>query len=211
MRTRVSIAMFFLLTTLVCGAEAQDLTLADDATFTPVSGYAGATKILGPTGGFRGLTAIEWWEDSDEPCKIRLDSVNVNTGDVNQPELVLNGIQPRLGSQPCSSPGNRKRVAFAGAANWIHKVQVCTTDKKDSSEDKLKGIRIWPATVNDRSPLSISYGSTAQEDKHTHCEKWRSEVACPQGKIGARLRVHHDGAETKVIGLALECRTLRLQ
>ena len=211
MRTMIPMAIFLVLTIVVCGAEAQNLTLADDATFTAVSGYAGANKTLGATGGFRGLTAIEWWEDSDEPCKIRLDSVHVNTGDVNQPELALTGVQPRLGSQPCSSPGNRKRVGFAGTANWIHKVQVCTTDKKDSSGDKLKGIRIWAATVNSRSPLSISYGSTAQEDKHTNCETWRSAVACPSGKIGSRLRVHHDGAETEVMGLALECRTLKLE
>jgi hypothetical protein len=31
------------------------------------------------------------------------------------------------------------------------------------------------------------------------------------GKIASRLRVHHDSSETKVIGLALECRTLRLR
>src|SRR5947207_2246354 len=176
MRAWISTVIVFVLTIIVWGAEAQDLTLADDATFTAVSGYAGATKLLGATGGFRGLAAIEWFEDSDEPCKIRLNSVHVNTGDVNQPELLLNGTQPRLGKQPCSSPGNEKRVGFAGTNNWIHKVQVCTTDKRDSSEDKLKGIRIWPATVNDRSPLAINYGSTAQEDKHTNCEKWRGEV-----------------------------------
>ena len=203
---RATVPGFLLL--LPLSALAQNLTLTGDATFTAVSGYAGGNETRGATDGSRGITAITWYEDGDEPCKLVLDTKDFNTRDINNPQVVLKDVYTHTGKQPCSSPGNRKAVRLAGTDNWIYKIQTCTTDKRNTSNNKLKGIRIWAATVNQRSPLSVSRGSSFQEAKHTHCSKWRTAVACPQGKIASRLRVHHNGSKTKAIGLALECRTL---
>ncbi len=189
-------------------AHAQNLTLTNNPTVTAVSGYAGANSTLGASSGLRGLTAIEWYEDGDEPCKLILDTKDFNTQDINRPQIVLEDVYTHVGKQPCSSPGNKKDVRLAGSDNWIYKIQACTTDKRDTSDNKLKGIRIWPATVNSRSPLAVSRGSSAVEDKHTHCDKWHTAASCPVGKIGSRLLVHHNASKTKIMGLALECRTL---
>jgi hypothetical protein len=189
-------------------AQAQSVTLNNNPTVTAVSGYAGGSVTLGASSGLRGLTAIEWYEDSDEPCKLILDTKDFNTQDINRPQVLLEDVYTHAGKQPCSSPGNKKDVRLAGSDNWIYKIQACTTDKRDTSDNKLKGIRIWPATVNSRSPLAVSRGSSAVEDKHTHCDKWHATASCPVGKIASRLLVHHDASKTKIMGLALECRTL---
>ncbi len=197
-----------LLLLLPLSALAQNLTLASDATFTMVSGYAGGNLTLGAADGSRGLARITWYEQGDDPCKLVLNNKDLNTRAVTQPQIVLKGTYTNLGKAPCSSPGNRKDVLLSGTDNWIYKVQACTTDKRDTGDNKLKGIRIWAATVNRRSPLSVSRGSSYQEDKHVHCAKWHPAVACLNGKIASRLRVHYDGAKSRIIGLALECRTL---
>lgn len=188
--------------------QANNLTLIDNSTTTKVSGYAGQFKSVGPTGGFRGISAIEWWEDRDKPCKLELTTKHFNNGDTNQPEIILDGVTTNLGTKQCATPGNRKWIGLSGTDDWIYKVQVCTTDKNQTSKNKLKGIRIWARSVNNRSPLEIISQSANQETKHAHCDKWHTAQACPTGKVASRIRVHHDASEEQIIGLALECRTL---
>lgn len=196
-------------------ASAQTLILADDAAMTPVSGRAGAQTFIGFSDTGRAVSGVVWWEDGDEPCKVETARIDLNSGDINRPETRLDGLtnvgSVKLGKKPCTSPGNRKGAGFFGTTNFIYKLQVCTTDKNNTAKNKLKGIRIWPRTIASRSPLRLTDGKTKEEAMHSHCRDWHQTVACPAGKIASRLRVHHDNSETKVIGLALECRTLRLR
>ena len=65
---------------------AQNLTLADATTFIAVSSYDRSNHTIRVTGGFRGMTAITWHEDSDEPCKLVLDTKHLNRQDINEPQ-----------------------------------------------------------------------------------------------------------------------------
>ncbi len=217
MKSKVNIAVtvlalgIFAAPSSLLGDAAIKLKLRDDATWTSVSGYSAAYKTLGASGGFRGTYKIRWWEDGDKPCKLELSTRHLNTFDTNLPYMVLDGIGVQLGKKPCSSPGNVKSVQLTGNSNWIYKLQVCTTDKASTSKNKLKGLRIWARTVNDRDPLSLSTQGSTEETVHTNCNKWHSAVACPSGKVASRLRVHYDASEEFIRGIALECRTLELK
>lgn len=203
--------MGVVLALLVSAAWADvNLKFQDDATWTSVSGYAAGYKTLGASGGYRGLYRIKWWEDRDDPCKLELSTRHFNTFDTNKPSVLLDSTYTHVGHQPCSSPGNAKTVSLSGNTNWIYKVQVCTTDKNDTSKNKLKGLRIWARSI-DRSPLSLTTQAAAEEIIHTNCNKWHASVVCPAGKIASRLRIYHDAAEENIRGLALECRTPIIQ
>ena len=91
----------FCLFSIAMPARAQNLQLANDGSFEAVSGYAGKSLTIGATGGFRGLAAIEWFEDGNDPCKLVLDTKHLNNKDVNQPSIVLTGTHTVLGKQPC--------------------------------------------------------------------------------------------------------------
>jgi hypothetical protein len=114
--------------------------------------------------------------------------------------------------------GNRKEVSAIANDKFLYKLNACTTDKRKSSDGKLKGIRIWVRTLTykdykeGRAPELIDE-PTPQEAYHTNCAKWHTPVACDPGEVAARLRVHHNdvGHRDWVTGLSLICKKVALK
>lgn len=183
------------------GALAQDagpVRMTGDITWTAVSGYSGGYYELGTSGNTRLATKITWWEMNDFPCKFTLNSRDLNTRGA--------GRDYSNTFRGCSSPGNRKYVRTANIADSIYKVQVCTTDRKKSENNRLKGIRIWTQTANDNLIANTTRNATPIESRHTNCKKWRRAVSCPAGQAAAKIRVT-TGAKA-FYGIALGCRRL---
>lgn len=114
--------------------------------------------------------------------------------------------------------GNEKSAVLPNFDQYVYRLQVCTTDKRDTWDDKLKGVRIWSRSVRYKdykpgeTPILVDE-STPHEDIHKpHCDKWHKPVQCAAGEIATGLRVHYSTKNHNPIsGLALLCRKLQLK
>lgn len=157
---------------------------------------------------YAGIHGITWSEDKDKPCDIEVDAKELvsgrRVGDSNTAVVAKDGH-----FEICKgSKGNTKEVQFSNSKYYLHGIGICTTDKKDSTENRLKGIRIYPTEVKDDGTLNRM--SNYVQNKHTNCNDkyWRTPVYCPTGYIASGLKVHHrDGYFT---GIGLKCRKVGL-
>ena len=155
---------------------------------------------------YAGIKGVTWSEDKDKPCRIEVDAKELASelvyGDSRTPAVARDGS-----FEICSGKaGNEKAVRFSKASYYVRGVQVCTTDKKDSDDNRLKGIRLYIADV--KPDGSVTFLNNYEQDKHTNCATWRSTVSCPAGSIASGLNVHHrDGYFT---GLGLKCRKVEV-
>ena len=155
---------------------------------------------------YAGIKGITWSEDKDKPCDIRVNAKELVSGlvygDSKTAAVAKDGVFEICGG----NPGNTKSVQFSNANYYVRGVQVCTTDKKNSDDNRLKGIRLYIAEV--KSDGSVSALGNYEQDLHTNCATWRSTVTCPTGHIATGMRVHHrDGYFT---GLGLKCRKVEV-
>lgn len=195
------------LVTSVLAVFASSSVLAQDVgavrmtgpiTWTAVSGYSGGYYELGTSGNTRLPTQITWWEMRDIPCKVTVNARDLNTR--------TGGRDYSQTYRGCSGAGNRKFVRTFNITDSIYKIQVCTTDKKKSENNRLKGIRIWTQTANNRLIANTTRNTTPIESRHTNCKKWRSAVSCPTGQAAAKIRV--SVGPKAFYGIALGCRRL---
>jgi hypothetical protein len=187
------------------------LELAEKDTITAVSGYAG-TRLTAETGQkFQGLTTIEWVEESDDVRKIKIYTYHLNNKkvDLSNGGVVTHSKQDTI-KLTSDVKGNSKTVHTVNTSSFVHKIQVCTTDKKkDSSKNKLKGIRIWSRTVNDTNPVTFTDQPSEMEVKHTNCKVWHHAVACGKGQIATGLQGHYTLKTRSFNGIALICNDVK--
>lgn len=155
---------------------------------------------------YAGIKGITWSEDNDKPCDMKVDAKELVSGlvygDSKTAAVARDGEFGICGGKL----GNEKRVQLSGAARYVRGVQVCTTDKKDSDDNRLKGIRLYIAEV--KADGSVTALNNYEQDQHTNCVVWRTTVNCPSGHIASGVRVHHrDGYFT---GLGLKCRKVEV-
>ena len=114
------------------------------------------------------------------------------------------------------SPGNEKWSERRGKNEYITKVQVCLTDKKDSTKNKIKGIRLWGRTLNVKE-ATLGAVNGPDEARHTNCKKWSKKVACPDGQVATKIKVYfekynqgpyHEVDYGFAKGIALGCREI---
>jgi len=202
---------------LVLTTAASALTLAIAALVTPsadaaagksvldgaviwsaVSGDTGPeSEIIGSDTDVRAAYSIRWWEDADDPCKFRVYNRHIN----------LDGYKTPEASWCSGSPGNEKWAERRGEDEYITALQVCLTDKKDSTRNKVKGLRVWGRELN-AGTLGPENGP--DEDKHTHCKQWSKKVSCGSGKIATKIKVYYNTYQWNkagwATGIALGCR-----
>lgn len=173
--------------------------------WTAVSGYTGLVNVvLGASDAdYQGGVSIQWFEDSDDACKVTFYTRHFNVGD-SKP----NGYEKCYGSS-----GNEKWVARRGESEYITALQVCTTDKSgDSAKNKLKGIRLW-GRVLDAAKATLGPVNPPDDAIHTHCKDWSKKVECPAGEVAAQIRVYMEDrvvpmqpTHSMAKGIALGCR-----
>jgi hypothetical protein len=179
-------------------ASAGNSVLDGSVSWTAVSGDTGSeSKVVGSDTDVRAAYSIRWWEDSDDPCKFRVYNRHINLGGIQEPEK----------SWCDGSPGNEKWAERRGANEYITALQVCLTDKKDSTKNKVKGLRVWGRTL---TAGTLGPENGPDEDKHTHCKQWSNKVSCGTGKIATKIKVYYNEYQWSshgfATGIALGCR-----
>jgi hypothetical protein len=235
--------------TTVVNAEVDKLELVGKDVHTSFSGYDGAENTLGVDGHYQGLHSIVWGEKTDDPCGMYIVTQHINNGtsvmlqnDLPKHDRVSkyvfgeftikeNTYRPYV-DYSSGSPvtrfveevkldcnGNRKLVSAIKNFNYVYKINVCTTDKKNTYDNKLKGVRFWTRELVYRNykdgedPILITQ-PTPQEAIHApHCDKWHTPVQCDAGEIATRLVVAHNdfGHRDWITGLALYCKKVRVK
>ena len=161
---------------------------------TAVSGYSNKKTTVND-GTWFGIQGISFWEYGDYSCRVETNADHFNKVSTRKREFNARG-------KDCSK--SKKQVLFNGKDDYVYKIQVCTTDKKDASKNKLKGIRIWARTINRGSTVTLTNQSAKLEAKRTNCKKWHKAVSCPSGQVANAVKAHYDGIN--ITGLALDCR-----
>lgn len=182
--------------------------LTGPVNWTGISGYTAPNPIVLPAEGkdFMAAYSIQWWEDGDEACKFKLYTRQINKGTIESPE-----------AEACSdSPGSEKWVARRGPHEYITALQVCTTDKKDTTKNKLKGIRLWGRILNPETG-ALGPVNTPEDQARPHCKKWHPKVECPDGEVATAITVYSEMGRaypaaplhSSAKGISLGCRKVQ--
>lgn len=165
------------------------------------SGGTGDTKIsVGYDDEF--LYDIGWSEYQDDPCHFRTKGSHRSDDkwvDAAAVDANTSGCKDLSTSFTVTS---RFDHADASEGRFISGIQVCRSGKKDTDQQKLKGIRIRTRTV---SATGVVSDAPAGEDDHklAHCDTWETWVECPSGQLARRLLIDAFGRSAKSI--ELEC------
>ena len=172
------------------------LTLGTATVPNKISGYTGDKKVADA---YYGLKKILWEEDNDKPCYLSAEARKLSSPDEGR----LAEISICKGSA-----GNKKIVELNEADHYVRGIAVCTTDKKDSSDNRLKGIKIYVAEVkSDGKVLALN---AFEKNEHTNCSEWHAAVYCPAGHIANAVNVFYKGGDASgkggyFTGLGLKC------
>ena len=178
-------------------ARADVTTDPDSASVSNVSGYTGKKGDVKAVSLDWGLKTVTWYEKADKPCKL-----TISARDLYDPDKLVATSDYEL--DICGgAASNKKLVSFTDSRrNFIRGVAVCTTDKKDSSDNRLKGIKIFAAKVT--TDGQVTELTTFEKNEHTNCAKWRKAVYCPAGHVAHGIQIHHTDGYFR--GLAVKCR-----
>lgn len=179
-------------------ASAGKSVLDGSVHWTAVSGDTGAeSKIIGSSTDVRAAYSIRWYENRDDPCKFRVYNRHINLDGVKTPEA----------SWCDGSPGNDKWAERRGTDEYISALQVCLTDKKDSTKNKVKGLRVWGRIL---TAGTLGPENGPDESRHTNCKQWSNKVSCPSGQIATKIKVYYNTYQWRsygpATGIALGCR-----
>lgn len=180
-------------------ASSTDTRMDGSVDWTAISGDTGAkSKIVGTGTDIEGVMLIGWAETSDNPCQFQVKRKTFVGQASELYERNLCGKDNRIG----------KTVERTGKHEYITAIQVCTTDKKDPTDNKLKGLKAWGRILDvDDASLSKEYGP--DEAKHTHCKKWKKKIACKSGYVANKIKVYFNTnryGKDYATGMALGCR-----
>ena len=140
---------------------------------------------------------FEWTERSDSPCwaELRLAALANTDG------------QYKRYAKCAKRVSSRKIVSRAGANEVITGLQICLTDKKSSSQNRLKGVRLWGRTVDpETAELGPINGPSHAQRKH--CAQWSRRVNCPAGEVATKFRIFGSKA---MQGISLGCRAVGMR
>ncbi len=195
-RMRVPAGVLFSMLVVVPMASAKDFAWSGGA-WTSVSGHTGSNSKTLKASSSHALTSLQFWEKADDPVRIQ---VTVRT-------LCSKGrcSTKSLGYlQTGSASGNftSSQSVSVGAGHFVTAIQVCTTDKKQTGQNKLKGVRLWGAELKKSGELKPA--GSVNEFKRTNCAKWRTKRSCASGKVATGIKGYYN-TSTGFRGLSLFC------
>ncbi len=170
----------------------------------PLNVVSSSREILEETS-YAGIKGFTWWESGNKPCKITAHSVALNTVNSRSSTQVKSEPDDVSKNICVGSPGNEKKARFVdGTDRYVRGVAVCTSEKMKSSDERLKGIRIYAAEVKPNG--SVEALDVDRDDMHTNCKQWHAPIYCPTGYIVSGLKVHH--RNDYFTGLGIKCRRI---
>lgn len=177
---------------------------------TAVSGHTGLEKRVGDPAsdqapGF--LWKIEWSETSDHPCYFGAYTAKIANGSwvvPSAPQVYNDICQKRAASLKTVM----LQMPSGESARFIRSVQVCLSERKNSADERMKGIRVKSARL-DADGRFVSDNAT-ESAVRTHCKQWAPEVSCPEGQAATAMHLQVGGGGTgagssSIRGIALEC------
>lgn len=154
-----------------------------------------------------GIVAITWGEKGDKPCSMELIPSALNADMENGLIDPRGPFDKKKNFCKNDNDGNFKTADTLGFVNGI---SVCTTDKNDSSKDRLKGIEIYAATLSKREPHVRNVEAEPEKSEHRHCANWHSPVMCPEGFIASGVKIYRHPQEGFFRGMSLKCRKVAI-
>jgi len=154
---------------------------------------------------YAGLKGFSWWENRDKPCKFTVHRVSLNTVSPGATSLSDVKKQPQDTSESMcdGSPGDGKTVKFVdGTKRFVRGIAVCTSDKNKSSDERIKGLRVYAAKVNDDG--TVERLDVNRDDRQANCKIWHAPVYCPNDYIVSALRLHQ--INDYFTGIGIKCR-----
>ena len=154
---------------------------------------------------YAGIKGFSWWENQDKPCKFTVHRVSLN--DVSPYANSLTDVKKHPTDNSASicagSPGDEKTVKFVdGTQRFVRGIAVCTSDKNKSSDERIKGLRIYAAKVNENG--TVESLDVNRDDSQTNCKIWHAPVYCPRDYIVTALRLHQ--INDYFTGIGIKCR-----
>ncbi len=226
----ILISSIFFMNTGMTENNNSELTRPDKFIFTDVdsltmvSGYAGKLKrifvgtytysedwrtdpIIGSGETFAGIKTITWAEFLDKPCWMGVKPWPLNAYIAE--DSLPSSIPPEKDINLCNSTqnGDTRSISVTG---YVKAIKVCTTDKKDSSKNRLKGIKIWEAKLSKVPPYVRDVPGSPAKNEHKNCKIWHNKVSCPAGYIASGIKVYTDQESRYFRGLSLKCRRVSL-
>ena len=181
-------------------ASAKDFNWSGGS-WTQVTGYtATGTKT---TTGWTGyvITGFQWWEKKDDPVRIQVSARKLCSGSCsgNKTTELETGIN-------AGNIVSVKNVATA-ESHYITGIQVCTTNKNNTSDNKLKGIRLWSARIKPAGKFVAD--PSPKSAYHAHCVKWGTIRKCASGQFVTGIKAYY-GPKTGFTGFEVRCSTVDL-
>ncbi len=144
---------------------------------------------------FMGIKEIRWSEKGDKPCSmlVRTRALDLTIDKTGYESVSL-----------CGSNSSEKKVEFRNRRYFLRGIAACTTNKKSSSKNRLKGIRIYPARV--AASGTVTNINTFEEERRHHCDTWFPPVFCSDGEIASGVNIYYEDDVFR--GLGLRCRSV---
>lgn len=163
---------------------------------------SGSGTIDSGTGGLNdhlteGLSALSFYEQADDATEVTgwgrqlTDSTNPRPDDTIEKTVDIRG----------SSGNYQSKQTLELSRGYIVAIQVCTNG---DSQPKIKGARIWGATLDaNGKPVATS---ESPKFERPHCKRWASKVSCGADKVAVGFRMHwSDLYGTGYSGMSLWC------
>ncbi len=166
--------------------------------WTEVSGIDHVfTRDYAPNSSKEGLHGFTVTESADDPYSVELHMLKLCSQDC--PRRESNHLR-------FDHPGAltfQDWTVKADEDRFVTAVQVCFNGKEDPTKKKIKGLRVWGASIDPEGKLL--YESKYHEKQLNNCTEWRNKVSCPDGKVATGARAHFVSDRTGFSGLALWC------
>lgn len=151
-----------------------------------------------------GIHQLIMKESNDRPCNLKIFTKPLDDGEATAYSNTYGYDERVVSTDICSGSDSKSlSVEFINPDMYIRGIEVCTTNKSDPDNDRIKGLRIYPAKVTQDGLVTSAVGS--KEDTNPNCNNnWKGAVYCPSGMIASGLRMYHNDDWYR--GLSLICR-----
>lgn len=167
--------------------------------WTDISGHGGEGKSYrsGPSAHDVALRGMELGESSDDPNFAQAKGKYLDTA---LDTLVGPGYSAQI---PGGTSSADKEIAFT-ARKLVRGVAVCTGDEKDTAKRKLKGLKLFYATVSTAAVVD-PVDATGTSWERPNCKIWHPARFCGPDKVARAARLLSDKDDKWFQGVQLEC------